>query len=367
MMNAERVRHRLRTMLADAGLSGSFLVRDLFTGEEIGIDPETEFPVASLAKVPLALSVASRIHDGRLDGASMIEVRPGPAAPDGPAGLSRFRHPARIAVDDLLYLAVALSDNVAADALFDLVPPAEVNRDLREAGITGIAIRHRMGELARTPAERFRRPAEAHLGQVLALGSRAPGRGNAIAQLDITRASSGSARAFADLLHALWRPSRLPAEAAARVRSLMAANMLRHRLAPDFSSDTLTWSSKTGTLLNLRHEVGVAEHDDGSTYAVAALTESRVPAAVQTGAEAVMSQVARALHDFLRDSLCQNSMETLSPVFDRMRAGRQAPGHEAIDVPKSHAQRGAVPPDHHRVLRDRISQPRGQSQGASAL
>jgi hypothetical protein len=27
-----------------------------------------------------------------------------------------------------------------------------------------------------------------------------------------------------------------------------------------------------------RHEVGVAEHDDGSAYAVAALTESRVPA-----------------------------------------------------------------------------------------
>lgn len=65
------------------------------------------------------------------------------------------------------------------------------------------------------------------------------------------------------------------------MRSLMAENMVRHRLAPDFSSDSSTWSSKTGTLLNLRHEVGVVEHDDGSRYAVAALTESRVPAAVQ--------------------------------------------------------------------------------------
>lgn len=298
-MNAERVRRELASQLDDAGLSGSFLVRDLFTGEEIGIDAEAEFPVASLAKVPLAIAVVSRIYDGRLDGATVIEVPPARVPPSGPGGLSRFRHPARIAVDDLLYLSTAMSDNAAADALFDLVPPAEVDEAVRRAGITGIAIRHRMSELTQTPAERFGR-GEAHLAHSLAIGSRAPGRGHAIAQLDVTRASSGSARAFADLLQALWVPSRLPAEVAARLRSLMADNMVRHRLAPDFSSDILTWSSKTGTLLNLRHEIGVVEHDDGSAYAVAALTESRVPAAVQPGAEAVMAQVARTLHEYLR-------------------------------------------------------------------
>jgi beta-lactamase class A len=202
-------------------------------------------------------------------------------------------------VDDLLYLSTAMSDNAAADALFDLVPPAEVDEAVRQAGVTGIAIRHRMGDLTQTPAERFG-PGEAHLAHSLAIGSRTPGRGHAIAQLDVSRANSGSARAFAGLLQALWVPSRLPAEVAARVRGLMAGNVVRHRLAPDFSSDSSAWSSKTGTLLNLRHEVGVVEHDDGSSYAVAALTESRVPAAVQPGAEAVMARVARALHDYLR-------------------------------------------------------------------
>ncbi len=58
---------------------------------------------------------------------------------------------------------------------------------------------------------------------------------------------------------------------------------------------------ETGTLLNLRHEIGVIEHDDGDTYAVAALTQSTVPAATQPAAEALMAQVARALHDHLRD------------------------------------------------------------------
>jgi beta-lactamase class A len=251
-MSAERVRQELRCLLADAGLSGSFLVRDLSTGEEIGIDPEVEFPVASLAKLPLAIAVASQIHNGQLDGAAMIEV-----------------------------------------------PPAEVDQAMRQAGIGGITIRHRMRELTQTPTELFGHAGQ-HLAHLLAIGSGTPGRGHALPQLDITRANSGTARAFTDLLHALWVPSRLPAEVAARVRSLMAENMVRHRLAPDFSSDSSTWSSKTGTLLNLRHEVGVVEHDDGSAYAIAALTESRIPAATQPGAEVAMARVARALHEYLR-------------------------------------------------------------------
>jgi beta-lactamase class A len=80
----------------------------------------------------------------------------------------------------------------------------------------------------------------------------------------------------------------------------MSHNVIRQRLTPDFASDATRWSAKTGTLLNLRHEIGVAQHQDGSAYAVAALTESTVPAVLQPAAEALMSGVAKALHDHLR-------------------------------------------------------------------
>jgi beta-lactamase class A len=105
-----------------------------------------------------------------------------------------------------------------------------------------------------------------------------------------------------DLLAGLWRPTTIRPPVAARVRELMGENVLRHRLTPDFAADAARWSSKTGTLLNLRHEVGVVEHADGQAFAVAALTESRVPAVTQPGAEAVMAQVARTLRDHLRMS-----------------------------------------------------------------
>ncbi|QRP43249.1 serine hydrolase [Amycolatopsis sp. FDAARGOS 1241] len=298
-MSTEALLRTLRAELDDGGLRGSFLVRDLRTGRELGIDPDLEFPSASLVKVPLAAATLERVRLGELDGATPIDVRPGRVTTPGPTGLARFRHPARVAIDDLLYLSLAISDGTAADALFQLTPPAEVTRMLREWGVDGVTVRHPMGELADTPAERFG-PGEIHLAHSLAIRAGTAGRGHPVSQLDISRASSGSARAYTGLLEALWRPSKVDEAVAARVRELMAQNLMRQRLSPDFWSDATKWSSKTGTLLNLRHEVGVAEHADGQVFAVAALTESRVPAAIQPEAEILMARVARTLRDHLR-------------------------------------------------------------------
>ncbi|MCF1599715.1 serine hydrolase [Streptomyces muensis] len=302
--NTERLLSDLRRDLREGGLYGSFLVRDLETGDEIGIDPDVELPVASLVKIPLALVTLERVRRAELDGAQTIEVPPGRITTPGPTGVSRFRHPAHIAVEDLIYLSTCISDNSAADALFALTPPDQVGAVLHELGLRGIAVRHTMRELMETPVERFD-PADVHLAHALAIDAGTPGRGHRVPQLDISRANTGTARAFVDLLQALWRPgatepSAVHPDVAAQVRGFMANNLVRNRLAPDFDSDASTWSSKTGMLLNLRHEVGVVEHADGQSYAIAVLTESRVAAGRQPGADALMGQVARRLRDELR-------------------------------------------------------------------
>jgi beta-lactamase class A len=302
-MTTERLLRELRQELRDGGLQGSFLVRDLDTGDELGIDPDIEFPVSSLVKMPLALATLERIRLGELDGSQALEVQPGRITTPGPTGICRFRHPVRVAVDDLLYLSMAISDSAAADALFELTRPAEVAAFLHRHGVRGLAVRHMTDKLMDTPAERFG-AAEAHLAHALAIDAGTEGRGHRVPQLDVSRANAGTARAFVDLLQAVWRqPSAIHPDVAARLRTLMASNVLRHRLAPDFASDASTWASKTGSLLNLRHEVGVVEHADGQAYAVAALTESRVAASVQPGAEALMGQVARRLRDRLRSGM----------------------------------------------------------------
>lgn len=301
-MNVENLIRELRRSLDDAGLQGSFLVRDLRSGDELGIEPDLEFPIASLVKVPLAIATLERIRKGELDGARQVLVQPGGITTQGPpAGLSKFRHPARIAIDDLLYLSIAVSDNTAADALFALTPPTQVSALLHALGLHGIAVRHLIRELDTTPVGRLD-PTDAHLAHFLAIEAGTAGRGHRIPQLDVTLANSASARALMELLQALWTPSAIDTKVSAHARALMADNVLRQRLAPDFTSDVSKWSSKTGTLLNLRHEIGVVEHADGQIFGVVVLTESSVPASNQPGAEALMAQVARTLRDQLRHS-----------------------------------------------------------------
>ena len=298
-MKTETLLRTIREQLEDADLLGSFLVRDLRTGEEIGIEPDVEFAAASLVKVPLAVVTLDRIRKGELDGSEELPVRPGVDVVRGAVGIGQFRHPVRVALEDLVYLSVVISDNSAADMLFARTPPADVATALQSFGLHGIRVRHTLGDLMETPQEQLP-PEDAHLAHMLAIQAGTAGRGHSVPQLDVTRANAGSARAYVNLLEALWLPSAIPETVTGRVRELMASNMHRQRLTPDFDADASPWAAKTGSLLNLRHEIGVVEHSDGQLFAVAALTESRVPALVQPETEALMGQIARRLRDQLR-------------------------------------------------------------------
>ncbi|WP_245616160.1 serine hydrolase [Phycicoccus jejuensis] len=292
------LREALRADLADAGLRASLLARNLGTGREVAIDADVLTPAASLAKLPLALAVLTRVDDGRLDGGARIEVPPGQPHEATP-GLGRLRHPAVVAVEDLVGLALTVSDNAAADALLRLVPPAEVTADLDALGVAPMVVRHPFAELSDTPLDRL--PAhEGHLAHTLAIRGSTPAHGHPVRQLDVARTNVVTARSTADLLERVWTGRGLRPAVAERLREHLHGNALRHRLAPDLASDDARWASKTGSLLNLRHEAGVVEHADGTLVVVVALSTSSVPASVQPAADASLGAAARAVHDHVR-------------------------------------------------------------------
>lgn len=299
MTDSQRLVRDLTRELADAGLTGWFLARDLLTGEEVGAGADESVPLASLVKLPLALAVLDQVERGQLDGSAPIELEPTHTNLPGGVGISRFTYPARISLLDAVYCSVSLSDNVATDALFDLVTPEGVTDLVRRLGIVDLVVRHGMDELSRTPAEAL--PENPDLAHALAASGSTAGGGHRISQLDASRASSGTARSLVDLLQVVWTPDgMLDADVMSRARWLLEHNVHRQRLWPDLSSDSAKWSSKTGTVLNLRHEAGVLEHADGERYAIVVLTESSVAASVQPSAEATMGHVARRLRDHLR-------------------------------------------------------------------
>ncbi len=298
MLVEERVLREVRADLEQAGLSAGILVRDLHTGRELGLDADRQLPLASVVKLPLAAAVllqADQPGGTPLDHRVLVE--PG-ARTSGPTGLSRFRHRAEVAVEDLVWMALSVSDNAAADVLFELVPPEQVTRLLRGRGHDAVTVRHTISTMLDSITARLG-PDQEHLALALAARAATGEGGSLVPQLDTANANSGSARAMVDLLGDVWDHDE---PWALRLRGLLSGPLLRHRLAPDLESDAASWSAKTGTFLTLRHEVGVLEHDDGGRFAVAVLSESRVPARVQPAAEMALGSAARRLHEVLRGS-----------------------------------------------------------------
>ncbi|KUL38926.1 serine hydrolase [Streptomyces sp. NRRL F-4489] len=281
---------------AAVGARGSFLARHLGTGEQLGFGIGELVPLASVAKVPLALVVLERIASGELDAARPVVLSP-TASSVGPTGLAAFRHPATVAIGDLLHMMLSVSDNAAADALFDLVPVAEVDAQLRAWGCAGIRMRHRMNRMYECAAGAAGN--DFSLALELALREDHVGR-HPIETLDPAHANVGTASGLVDLLARVWRDDIAHPEATAELRRLMGQQVYTQRLASELRADTLRVSGKTGTFLHLRHEIGVVESEAGDRVAMAALTRSGRRAGLAPDIDLAIGAGARLAFEALR-------------------------------------------------------------------
>ncbi|MGW0414605.1 serine hydrolase [Streptomyces collinus] len=278
------------------GVRGSFLARDLDTGDQFGFDVEVPVPLASVVKVPLALVVLDLIADGELAPALPVTVDPATSSV-GPAGIAAFRHPVTVAVGDLLLLMLSVSDNAAADALFDLVPVADVDARLGAWGCTGIRVRHRLNHMYECAAGAAGN--DFSLALELAVRDERAGR-HTIETLDPVHANLGTASALVTLLQRVWNDEVAHPRATAELRRLMGHQVFTHRLASELRADSLRLSGKTGTFLHLRHEIGVIEADSGARVAVAALTRADRRAAQAPDVDLAIGVAARQAFEALR-------------------------------------------------------------------
>lgn len=278
------------------GVTGHFLARNIDTGSELGFDVETPVPLASVVKVPLALVVLDRIATGKLDPAMPVTIDPATKS-TGPTGIAAFRHPATIAVADLLHPMLTVSDNASADALLDLVGVDAVEKRLHGWKCAGIRVRHRLNRLyecaAGVAGDDF------DLALRLAIQEELTGR-RTIEVLDPAHANSGTAAALVELLQRIWLDEIAHPDATAELRRLMAMQVFSQRLSSDLRADTIQVSGKTGTFLHLRHEIGVVASSCGERIAIAALTRSDRQASIAQDIDLSIGAAGRSAFEALR-------------------------------------------------------------------
>jgi beta-lactamase class A len=257
-----------------AGVRGFLHARRLGSSLELGVGADSPVVLASVVKVPLALEFARQVAAGQLDPTD--RVRASAADRLGGSGTAGFADDAEYSLRDAALLALSVSDNTAADLLFDRVGVENVRSLLAELGLTRTSVIGAPRDLLRTIIDDT-------------------AAGLPLRALDPLRTSATTPREMTSLLSAIWRDP----GPGAQVREWMSAQVSWHRLTAGFPPEVAV-AAKTGTMPGIRNEIGIATYPDGSAYAVAAFTVGGAETLRRPDIDRAIGEAARAAVDQLR-------------------------------------------------------------------
>lgn len=285
------IRHHIRAAFHDAGVSGWLHARDIESGAEVAVDADQAVVMASLFKLPLVVTLFRAADAGEVDLAEPVTLTP-QGRTSGPTGIGAMRDPVTVSLRDAAYLALALSDNAAADALLARLGVAAVNDMLDSVGLPGTRVRHS----CRDQHEAIAADAGGHDPALLA----DPAVVARLRVLEPAATNRSTPRETTTLLGMLWRDEVASPDLCRELRRILGLQVWPHRLASGFPFDDVAVAGKTGTLPTLRNEAGVAEYPDGGRYAIAVYTRSVNTAFTLPAADAVIGTAARLAVDHLR-------------------------------------------------------------------
>jgi beta-lactamase class A len=285
---------RLRAVLAAAGVDGAAHMVDIDNPTaEIGIDADRPVVLSSVFKVPLVLTLLRAADRGELELGERLTI--GTRRTRGSPGLAALRDRVTMSLHDLACLSITISDVAAADALYDrLGGDGPINATLRELGLGHSTIRgccrDLFGSLAKDaggpPAQLPERLADP---EVLArLSARDPVCASASLPRELTR-----------LLSLLWRDEAARPESCAILRTFLADQALRPRIAAGFSDGGWLTATKSGTLPGIRNDIGVVEARSGRRFAIAVCLREDPARSVAPEADTLLGRVARMAVDDL--------------------------------------------------------------------
>lgn len=202
-----------------------------------------------------------------------------------------------MSVRDLAAMALAVSDNAAADTLFGIVGPDRISDLLNKRGIRSIAIHSPMSHLYSVIDE----VAAGSEVEALLLATEDL-RSSGIPRFPDSAFNTGTARGVAKMFELIHTDELIGSEGCATLRGLLKKQMLRHRIAAGFPMDSVGYYGKTGTFLNFRHEAGIIVDADQRAFSIAVFTRSKIAAFSQPELDASIGYCARLAVEHLRSA-----------------------------------------------------------------
>lgn len=269
----DSLRARLTQAAAPAGGRVGAAVVLLGTDQVVAVAGDERFPMQSVFKLPLAMTLLAAVDRGALRLDQRIRVTPVDFVSERQHSPLRDQHPegVTLALSDLLRAAASKSDGTAADVLLGLVGgPEAVTAYVRGLGVAGLTVAVTEKDMGRDPEAQYWNWATP-MGAIALLRALDEGRGL-------------SAKSRQHLLRLLAETSTGP-------------NRIKGRLPGGAPVAHKTGSSRTvAGVTAATNDIGIVTLPDGQRIAVAVFV-SGSPADDATR-ERVIADVARAAYDF---------------------------------------------------------------------
>jgi len=251
-----RIDSEIRSFNGDVGL----VIKDLETGWQLTHQPEQRFPSASLVKIAIIAACFQAVQDGQLELSSRLRLN----ATDRASGSGVLKDKpvgTMVAVEELIRLMIAESDNTATNMLVDRLGMASLNRSFQVLGL-------RQTNLAR---------------KMMDFAARANG---------IENYTTATEMAF--LLERLYRQELVSPDWSRRGLALLKQQKLRDRIPAQLPPETVV-AHKTGLERHLCHDAGIVFTERGD-YLIVVLTKG---AASSQLAKAFIADAAFLTYQYL--------------------------------------------------------------------
>lgn len=278
-------------------------VQHLESGEELCLNGDTPFPMASVFKIPVLVEVLAQVKEGKfsLEDEVSLEKKDQHL---GSGILSDLVAPGlKLSVRNLVQLMMMISDNSATDILLEKVGAENVNRRLTSFGIQGLSVNRSCQQLIMDylglDGAKFK---GLSLDAISAELEKAPARDRwdrekAILEFSADERDQSTPRALLLLLEKIFRQEILdPASCDLILKIMLDCQTGESRIKGELPAGTRV-AHKTGTIAGTVNDCGIIYlPDDRGHVILVVLTKNFMGKTSE--AEATIAQIARSVYDF---------------------------------------------------------------------
>jgi beta-lactamase class A len=293
-----RLESRLQE-LADAfpGVIG-VAVRDIKTGEEISINGDRLFPMASVYKIPIMVEVFRQIEARKFSLDDRIEVGDEQRTL-GSGVLTLLSNGLKLTIKDLITLMIILSDNEATDILLKKVGAENVSATMRSMGLNNIRVDRTTFELIRDYLSFMDENARGKTYKEIVSVSRTrqttpEKQAGADREFAKVMKDVSSPRDMALLLEKIYKGEAASKESCQMMMTILSQQMFRQRL-PRYLPESSRMAHKTGTIGSTTNDAGIM-FVRGNPIAIAVFTVDKRIARGEV--EERMGRLTRVVYDF---------------------------------------------------------------------